>query len=170
MCETMQKGSKGATPYHQYAAANHNCRTNHSMFSHFTANRHIKNLDICYMRYTESFWLCCLFCLFVVVVVCYTMFFALLCCALLFLFFHISYNLSPDLFYSSITAHIIPNNILAPEKFQCMRKFDLKIRNYFCNVLDPYHLYIRIHTPCISWHFGKIVTFFRQLFFLVCAG
>lgn len=36
--------------------------------------------------------------------------------------------------------HSITTQYLSAEKFECMRKFDLKIRNYFWNVSDLYHM------------------------------
>lgn len=86
-------------------------------------------------------------------------------CCFVSIFRHITRNLSPNSFHSSIplqrVSYIVSvHNILAPEKFQCMRKFDSKI---YAITFVMFWIHI-IYTPCIRWHFGEMVTFFRQLF------
>lgn len=96
-------------------------------------NRHIKNLDICYSdtEFSVVFCLSCLLC-------------ALVCVAVLFLLFAIVHVICPQNHSIPLQRvyHILCVAYFGTRKISMHEKIRLEnIRNYFCNVLDPYHFY-----------------------------
>lgn len=85
-------------------------------------------------------------------------------CSVFPFFPHTSFYVCPQfLFYFSIPLPATYHKIyLAPEKFQCIRKFDLKI---YTITFVMFWIHI-IYTPCIRWHFRKKWwPFFGNFFF-----